>query len=112
MFRDIRYQNGEVREVAEAMKKGSIPCLDVEGMDDFNRFAARLNEHGIFLASDIPYDKAARDVLKEPEFEFRAAFRRVPVSQSSGEEAAKLFYIDVYFEEDLQEDYDPIGEIR
>lgn len=110
MFREMRFQTGEVREVAEAMKKGSIPCLEVECMDEFIIFANRLSEYGISQVAEIPYDKTARDRIKEPEFEFRAAFREQP-SSSAESHTAKLMYMDVYYEKDMEEDYDSVGEI-
>lgn len=110
MFREVRFQTGEVREVAVAMKKGTIPCLEVEYLDEFEIFAGRLSEFGIFQAAGIPYDKAARDRVKEPEFEFRAVFSE-NAERSAPDNTGKLMYIDVYFEADPEESYDPVGEM-
>jgi len=43
-------------------------------MDEFNWVVKKLEEYNIYLAKNIPFDKNARDRVKEPEFEFRAAF--------------------------------------
>lgn len=106
MFREIRYQTGEVREVAQAMKTGEIPHLEVNFIEEFELFAERLNEYGISKVKELPYDKNARDRVSEPEFEFRAAFSEKPGAGRDG-----LMYIDVYFEEDPEETYDPVGEM-
>ncbi len=105
MFHEVRYQTGEVREVAEKMKQREIPQLEVIDMEEFEIFAGRLNELGIFLAVDIPFDKTARDGVKEPEFEFRAAFT------AAQDRVEELMFIDVYFEAEPEETYDPVGEM-
>jgi hypothetical protein len=110
MFREIRFQTGEVREVAEAMKAGSIPHLEVNYMEEFEAFAGRLQEYGLYRAEELAPDKTARDRIAEPEFEFRAAFRSKPAMPAApGSEG--LMYIDVYFEEEPEESYDPVGEM-
>ena len=110
MFHEVRYQTGEVREVAEKMKQREIPQLEVIDMEEFEIFAGRLNELGIFLAVDIPFDKTARDGVKEPEFEFRAAFRD-RTDTAAQDHVEELMYIDVYFEAEPEETYDPVGEM-
>jgi len=74
MFYQIRYQTGEIEDMVAEMKKGNIPCMDVDNMDEFNWVVKKLEEYNIYLAKNIPFDKNARDRVKEPEFEFRAAF--------------------------------------
>lgn len=110
MFREVRFQTGEVREVAAEIKKGTIPCLEVEYLEEFEIFSRRLIEYGIYKVTDIPYDKNARDRIKEPEFEFRAAFSDCNNGYAP-DNAKKLMYIDVYFEADPEESYDPVGEM-
>lgn len=111
MFRQLRYQSGEVREVAETMKKGTIPCLEVEYFEEFKIFTDRLREFGIFQAICIPYDKTARDGVKEPEFEFRAAFSEQANGSAAAGSIENLMYIDVFFEAEMEESYDPVGEM-
>lgn len=110
MFRQIRYQTGEIKEIVEEMKKGSIPCMDLNDYEELEWFVGQLAEHGIFRVEGMPYDKNARDRIKEPEFEFRIPFHTQPVK---AEEAGgiKLLYLDVYFEPDYEESYDPVGEM-
>ncbi len=110
MFKEMRFQTGEVREVAEAMKKGIIPNLEVQFHNEFEIFAGRLGDYGVFKAFGTPYDETARDRVKEPEFEFRAAFSEQS-DGSASDTTAKLMYIDVYFELEPEETYDSIGEI-
>jgi hypothetical protein len=109
MFFEIRYQTGEKKAIANEMKLGRIPALDVSDMEDFDAFVDSLAEVGIYK-TEIPYDKTARDRVKEPEFEFRAAFCEGSFRQSKAEEK-KLMYIDVFFEPDLDETYDSVCEI-
>jgi len=42
--------------VAE-MKKGNIPCMDVDNMDEFNWVVKKLEEYNIYLAKNIPLTK-------------------------------------------------------
>lgn len=104
MFYHVRYQTGEIEDVVKEMRTGSIPCMDVDDMDEFNWVVNKLKEHKVYLAKNISFDKEARDPLKEPEFEFRAAF----ASNEDEKAPAKLMYIDFYFEPFIEEDYDPI----
>jgi hypothetical protein len=105
MFRQIRYQTGESKEVAAEMKSGYIPCIDVNDMEEFDTFAARLIQYGIKKNDTIPYDKNARDRVKEPEFEFRAAYYLVD------EDNKPAMYLDVFFEPEVDRTYDPVGEM-
>ncbi len=109
MFRQMRYQTGEVPQAAEEMKKGEIPCLEVMGHDEFNAFAERLTAYGIQKSSKIPYDRSARDGVMEPEFEFRAAFHPADADRSLN--MPDIMYIDVYFEAEIERTYDPVGEM-
>lgn len=109
MFRQIRYQTGESAEVAAEMKSGGIPCLDVNDIEEFDEFINTLTRYGIRKADNIPYDKQARDKVKEPEFEFRAAFYHD--SPDKKQEAPVLVYLDVYFEPEVERTYDSIGEM-
>ncbi len=110
VFRQVRYQTGEAPAVADEMKNGRIPCLDVDDREEFDRFVKELNKYGISRADDIPFDKNARDGIKEPEFEFRAAF--YPDSLKDGSITSKdIMYIDVYFEPEIERTYDSVGEM-
>ncbi|NLD47712.1 MAG: hypothetical protein GX660_11010 [Clostridiaceae bacterium] len=104
MFYQVRFQTGEIKEIVEEMKKGEIPCMDVVDMNEFNWVVQKLSEHGILRLENIPLDNNARDKLKEPEFEFRAAFSQL--KDSKGEN--NLMYIDFYFEPFLEEEYDSV----
>lgn len=97
MFYQVRFQTGEIEEIVSQMKAGKIPCMDVTDMDEYNWVVEKLSSFGIQRASDIPLDKAARDRIKEPEFEFRAAF-------TSSDNV--LRYIDFYFEPFIEKEYD------
>lgn len=110
MFKEVRFQNGEVREVAAALKSGTIPCLEVTYLKEFEIFSDRLRAFNIFQVPGILYDKTARDGVKEPEFEFRAAFTGQE-DISTSENRMELMYIDVYFEAEPEESYDPVGEM-
>lgn len=110
MFREIRFQTGEVLEVSQEMKKGSVPCLELQFEEEFEAFVIRLKEYGIYFAENIPLDKDARDRIKEREFEYRAAFTEQPAI-IAGEKNARLMYIDVFVEEVPEETYDPVGEM-
>ena len=102
MFYQVRFQTGEIQDIVGEMKKGDIPCMDVDDMDELNWFINQLAENGIHKVEDIPYDKDARDKLKEPEFEFRIAFSDSPGSK------VNLMYIDFYFPPVEDETYDSI----
>lgn len=109
MFRQIRYQTGEALQVAKEMKSGAVPCLEVIDQDEFETFAERLLEFDIRKLEDIPYDRKARDGVKEPEFEFRAAF--YPAKSGSASGMPDIMYIDVYFEPEVERTYDSVGEM-
>jgi hypothetical protein len=104
MFHQIRYQTGELDDVAEQMRKGSIPCMDVSDREEYGWVLEQLALRGITRLEAIPEDRNARDRLKEPEFEFRAAFS--PTGSND-----RLLYLDIYYEPDHERTYDPIGEI-
>ena len=108
MFMQMRYQTGEVLPIIEEMKNGSIPCLEVIDNDEFESFTESLIEFGI-RKSDTPYDRNARDGIKEPEFEFRAAFH--PVKTVMETHMPDIMYIDVYFEPEFERTYDSVGEM-
>jgi len=57
MFYQIRYQTGEIEDMVAEMKKGNIPCMDVDNMDEFNWVVKKLEEYNIYLAKNIPFDK-------------------------------------------------------
>ncbi|RCX13856.1 hypothetical protein DFR58_11692 [Anaerobacterium chartisolvens] len=105
MFYDIRYQTGEIEDIVAEMKNGSIPRMDVDNQEELEWFIGQLAEKGIYRVEGLPYDKSVRDRIKEPEFEFRAAFYTSPLdaSQIAGVE---LMYIDFYFEPEIEETYD------
>ena len=104
MFRQIRVQPGELDEVAAGMRSGSIPCMDVEDRREYEWVLEQLASRGIRRLSEIPEDKTARDRIREPEFEFRAAF-------SPKESKDVIYYLDIYYEPDYERTYDSIGEI-
>lgn len=104
MFRQIRFQTGELGEVAALMRNGSIPCMDVQDRPEYEWVLEQLASRGIARLPEIPEDRTARDRLKEPEFEFRAAF-----SPKGSKDA--VLYLDIYYEPDYERTYDPIGEI-
>lgn len=101
MFYEIRYQTGELDKVVSDMLQSKIPCMDVDNIDEFEWVISELKKKGILKADEIPYDKNARDPIKEPEFEFRAAFKDTNNKSS-------YLYIDFYFEPFEDRDYDPI----
>lgn len=104
MAERIRYQTGELDEVAAEMKKGAVPCMDVLDRQEYEWVVEQLASKGIFRLTDIPEDRNARDRLKDPDFEFRAAF------SPTGPCAAPL-YLDIYFEPDYERTYAPVGEL-
>lgn len=110
MFYQVRFQTGEIKQIIDEMKKGNIPCMDVNDGDEMNWFIKELESKGIFRVEDIPYDKNARDRVKEPEFEYRIAFYTSPV-KASGLEGKTPMYIDFYFEPIVDRTYDPVGEM-
>lgn len=107
MLRQFRYQTGEIDEIVAEMKKGNIPCMDVIDSNELEWVIKKLQDHGVYKVEGLPYDKTARDTVKEPEFEFRIAFSDRPLNadEISGN---KLMYIDFYFEPIPDRDYDPI----
>lgn len=107
MFNQIRFQTGEIKEIIDEMKKGNIPCMDVDDEDDFQRFVNELSKRNILLAENVPFDRKARDGVKEPEFEFRAAFFDKEAG-STPLQSQDFMFIDFYFEPELEETYDSI----
>ena len=102
----LRYQTGEAVEIIKMMKTGSIPKVDVYDHEDFKLFTDILEKHNIFVAEDVPFDRTARDTVKEPDFEFRAGF----FEKSNGIlNTNHLMFIDFYFEPYVFEDYDEIS---
>lgn len=110
MFYIPKFQSGEAREVAEKLEKGEIPCLEVYDMEEFEYFVKTLGAYNYFLIKDWELDKKARDTVKEPEFEFRAAFYETNVNASETV-TNKIKYIDVYFEAQPEDTYDNCGEM-
>ncbi|TYQ15532.1 UNVERIFIED_CONTAM: hypothetical protein Cloal_1999 [Acetivibrio alkalicellulosi] len=108
MFYHVRYQTGEIVDVVKDMKNGNIPCMDVKDMDEFMWVVKQLSKHDVFLVESIPFDKSVRDPLKEPEFEFRAAFSSQASFCTSIDNISELMYIDFFFEPYQEKDYDPI----
>ena len=110
MFVHIRYQTGEIDQVIEEMKKGNIPCMDVEDSDEYNWVISQLRNKSVYKIEKFSHDINARDQVQEPEFEFRDAFS---LTNANGSEIHKsqLMYIDFYFEPIEDETYDSIGEI-
>ena len=107
MFREIRYQTGEINEIIDEMKKGKIPSLDVDDCDDMDKFISELSKKNILLLTDIPFDINARDRIKEPEFEYRVAFSDES-QQTDGNSLNKIMFIDFFFEAEPEETYDSI----
>ncbi|MDF2985254.1 MAG: hypothetical protein K0R50_764 [Eubacterium sp.] len=110
MFYQERYQTGEISQIIDEMKKGNIPCMDVNDNDELNWFIKQLETKGIYKIEGLPYDINARDRVKEPEFEYRIAFHTSPVT-SAGLEGKAPLHIDFYFEPVVDRTYDPVGEM-
>lgn len=110
MFYEVRYQTGEMSQIIDEMKKGNIPCMDVNDNDELNWFIKQLESKGIYKIEGLPYDNNARDRVKEPDFEYRIAFYTSPVT-SDKIEGKKPLYIDFYFEPIVDRTYDPVGEM-
>lgn len=110
MFYEVRFQTGEMQQIIDEMKKGNIPCMDVYDDDDMDWFIKQLGTKGFYKIKDMPYDKNARDRIKEPEFEYRVAFftSQISAAELNGK---KPFYIDFYFEPYVDRTYDPVGEM-
>ncbi|MCX7746704.1 MAG: hypothetical protein N2645_07425 [Clostridia bacterium] len=107
MFWQIRYQTGELNDVVHEMKKGNTPCIDVVDVDEFHWLVGELAKKGVYHIEGSPLDKNARDMLKEPEFEFRAAFSEKP-AQWESVDRSNIMFIDIYFEPEIEETYDSI----
>ncbi len=110
MFYQVRFQTGEMSKIIDEMKNGNIPCMDVNDDDELNWFLKQLEAQGIYKVQDMPYDKNARDRVKEPEFEYRIAFYNSPVQADQLNGKTPLF-IDFYFEPVVDRTYDPVGEM-
>ena len=107
MFRQIRYQTGELEEIISEMKAGKIPCMDVDNTEELNWFIEKLSSRGIYKIEDLLYNRTARNRINEPEFEFRIGFYTSPL-KSSDINSADIMYIDFYFEPDIEKTYDTI----
>lgn len=107
MFVQTRFQTGELDDVIKEMKNGTIPVMDVDDNDELNWVIDQLAKRGMYKVEDLPYDKDARDKLKEPEFEYRIAFYTSSV-KSSDIDKKELMYIDFYTPLIVDEDYDSI----
>ena len=110
MFYEIRFQTGEMTQIIDEMKKGKIPCMDVNDNDELNWFIKQLETKGIYRIEDIPFDNSARDRVKEPLFEYRVAFYTSPIKAAELNGKSPLF-IDIYFEPEFERTYDPVGEM-
>lgn len=110
MFYQVRFQTGEMSKIIDEMKNGNIPCMDVNDDDELNWFLTQLETQGIYKIQDIPYDRNARDGVKEPEFECRIAFYTTPVKADQLNGKTPLF-IDFYYEPVVDRTYDPVGEM-
>ncbi|MDQ2085973.1 hypothetical protein RBH29_05905 [Herbivorax sp. ANBcel31] len=108
MFYQVRYQTGEIKDVAKEMKTGKIPCMDVKDMDEFMWVTKELVKQGVFLVESIPFDKSARNPIKEPEFEFRAAFSSNKPDSNNPIDKDNFMYIDFYFDPYEEKDYQSI----
>jgi len=107
MFYEIRYQTGELDKVISDMLNGKIPCMDVDDTNEFQWVLSELAKKGIIQDKNIPYDKCARDTIKEPEFEFRVSF--INKNDKLNDTSTQLhIYIDFYFEPVNDRDYDSI----
>lgn len=107
MFKQIRYQTGEIKEIIEDMKCGKIPCMDVDNNDEYEWFLGQLELNSIYKVKALDPDKYARDRVLESEFEFRVAFSDSPIF-AQNIDVQKLMYIDFYFEPIEDETYDSI----
>lgn len=107
MFREIRYQTGEIKAIKKDMENGIIPKVDVDDYDDLDVFLNLLENSGIYAVKNLPRDRKARDTVKEPEFEFRMSFCSRQVRASEADKAS-LMYIDFYFKPIVDRDYDSI----
>lgn len=110
MFYHIRYQTGELDDVVRDMHEGKIPAMDVMDLQELEEVLVRLENHKVYRIKDCPYDTNARNVLKEPDFEFRIAFYEKPVSYTEADDN-KIMYIDFFFEPYIDKTYDPVGEM-
>ncbi len=110
MFYIPKYQSGEAELVAKELKKGIIPCLEVTDMEEFELFTKLLKNFGIYFIENWELNRKARDGVKEPEFEFRAAFYSDKINISDVEKE-KMMFLDVYFEATFEETYDSCGEM-
>ncbi len=109
MFYHVRYQTGELDDIVKEMTGGNIPCVDVSDNNELDWVIDQLKERGILKVEGLPYDRNARDVLAEPEFEFRIAFSRRTADLEA--ENKDLMYADFYFEPIIDDTYDPCGEL-
>lgn len=107
MFMTVKYQTGELSDVVKDLHDGKIPCLEVEDTSELNWVLNKLTEFSVYQVKDLPFDRNARDMIKEPDFEFRIAFTPYP-SDVNTYKKEDLLFIDVYFEIIELESYAPI----
>ena len=110
MFYEVSFHTGELSQLIDEVRKGNIPCMDVFDDDEMEWFIKQLESKSIYKIHDLPYDRSARDTVKEPEFEFRIAFYTSRISATELQGKTPL-YIDFYFEPFIDRTYDPVGEM-
>lgn len=102
MFYHIRFQTGELKEFSEEIKRNTVPCLEVTDLDEYSWVCSELIKYGVFYRTESEPDRNARDRIKEPEFEFRAAFSDKETGGSQN------WFADIYMEQIPDKDYDSI----
>ena len=98
MKRGFRYQTGEIKDIAEELKKGNIPEIDFENEEEYQGIIADLKEHKIFVSGDIRLDEDAVDRSEKPEFQFRVSFY-------IGNDKTRIVFADFYTIEPPEETY-------
>src|SRR3989339_1891076 len=99
----IRYQTGEINEVIKEMEEDKIPCIDVVDDDEFKWTIIQLESKNIIKDTSIENNRNARDRLKEPEFEYRIAFKYKNLENNIMNN--KIMFIDFYYEPIIEETY-------
>ena len=107
LWKGIRYQTGEIKKVAEELKKGKIVEMDLDFEEELDEVITDLEEEGIYKIKDYPYDYNAIDLVENPEFMLRAGFYTEPVNINDINEE-KILFIDFFMIEEQEEDYDEI----
>jgi hypothetical protein len=72
--RGFRYQTGEIKDIAEKMKKGNIPEIDIDNDEEYNSVIEDLKKYNINLMENVEVDEHAVDTVEKPEFQFRTTF--------------------------------------